>query len=168
MCTTRVRGDPKDMTSTTLISGILSILILAWLLTNQLRLRPLRSLRRRSTIGIALIVGGIFQALPFLQTHPLNALDFALLALSLLIGMGLATVRARTINFFPREDRLYIRGTWLTAALWIVGIAQHLLMDALITPGLGMATLTLYFGPVLLAQAAVVSLRARRLEPAAA
>jgi hypothetical protein len=87
--------------------------------------------------------------------------DLALTALSIAIGLGLAVVRARTIRIWAEAGNVWQQGTWVTAVLWVVGLGQHLLLDAVGAPGLGSVSLLLYFGVIIFAQRLVVLGRAR-------
>jgi hypothetical protein len=78
--------------------------------------------------------------------------------LSLIIGIALAAVRALTIRIWADGDQVLRRGTVLTALLWVVSLAQHMIVGGLL---LGDATLLIYFGLVLIAQQQVLMVRAR-------
>lgn len=59
------------------------------------------------------------------------------------------------------QGNAWHQGTWVTALLWVARLGQHLLLDTLVAPGLGSASLLLYFGVVIFAQRLVVLGRAR-------
>ncbi|MEW2549918.1 hypothetical protein AB0910_29830 [Streptomyces sp. NPDC047002] len=136
--------------------------VLAWLLVRQLSERPLKE---KSRVALVLVVVGAVETVAFAGHHPLSGHDAAILLASLLVGVGLATVRAFTVRLAVRGGQVVRRGTWLTGLLWIAGIAQHFLMDTTVAAGLGQVTILLYFGVVLLAQRQVLNARARTGAP---
>ncbi|TDP96675.1 hypothetical protein [Labedaea rhizosphaerae] len=143
-----------------LINIAVTVLVLAFLLSRQLAVRPLRE---RSMIGLVLLVVGLVEAGQFVSAHSLDAGDLALLVLSLAIGCALAVVRALwTIRLWVQDGRTMRQGNALTALLWVVSLGQHLAVDKVVLAGAGSATILLYFGVVLVVQREVLVLRARR------
>lgn len=143
-----------------LINIVITVLVLAFLLTRQLSARPLRD---RSLIGLILVlVGLVGSAQFFTKNHP-GAGDVALLVVSLAIGVALAAVRALwTVRLWVQDGRTMRQGSALTAVLWVVSLGQHLAMDKLVMTGAGTATILLYFGIVLMVQREVLLMRAKR------
>jgi FtsH-binding integral membrane protein len=146
------------MDSTAVINLVVTLAVLAWLLTRQLTERPLKE---KSRIGLVLIVVGAIETVSFAGSHSLSAHDALLLVASLVVGIVLAALRAFTVRLRTDGGQITRRGTWLTAVLWIVGIGLHYLMDAGVSSGFGSVTVLLYFGVVLLAQRQILLARAR-------
>jgi hypothetical protein len=143
-----------------LLNIAVTVLVLAFLLSRQLTVRPLRE---RSVIGLVLVVVGLVEVAQFAGAHPMGAGDIALLVLSLAIGCALAVVRALwTIRLWVQDGRTMRQGNALTALLWVVSLGQHLAVDKVVLAGAGTATILLYFGVVLVVQREVLVLRARR------
>ena len=143
-----------------LLNIVIAVLVLAFLLSRQLAVRPLRE---RSMVGLVLVVAGLVEAAQFLTAHHPGAGDVALLVLSLAIGCALAAVRALwTIRLWVQNGRTLRQGTALTALLWVVSLGQHLAVDKVVLAGAGSATVLLYLGVVLVVQQEVLVVRARR------
>jgi hypothetical protein len=71
-------------------------------------------------------------------------------------------VRALTVRLWRNGDLVLRQGTWVTMALWIVGVAIHALVGAL--ADISDSTLLLYMGITLGAQQLIVQARARQPE----
>ncbi|MFB6535480.1 hypothetical protein ACFCY8_19050 [Streptomyces noursei] len=140
----------SDPTTTNLA---VTAVVLLWLVARQLVERPLRE---RSPVGLVLLTLGAVQTGWYVTAHPLSWRDGALVVASLAVGVLLAAVRAFTVRLSVRGDRIVRRGTPLTAALWVVGLGQHFLIDTGVAAGLGAVTVLVYFGVVLLAQQLVL------------
>lgn len=146
------------MSHALLINIAITIAVLLWVLYRQLSTRPIKE---RSKVGIILIGVGVVETLVMLQHGTPTAEDIGLLLLSLLIGIGLAAVRATTVKIWSTHGVALRRGTILTALLWLVSIAQHLAVEHFISDGLGEATLLIYLGFVLAAQQRILIVRAK-------
>ncbi|KUL38835.1 hypothetical protein ADL22_16340 [Streptomyces sp. NRRL F-4489] len=144
----------NDPTTTDLV---LTAAVLLWLLSRQLRERPLRE---QPVAGLVLLAIGAVQTGWYATVRPLSVRDGALVAASLVIGIALAAVRAYTVRLAVRDGRVTRRGTPLTAVLWVAGLGQHFLIDTQVAAGLGAVTVLCYFGVVLLAQQWVLVARA--------
>ncbi|MGV4925579.1 hypothetical protein K2224_19590 [Streptomyces sp. BHT-5-2] len=135
----------------------ITAVVLLWLLSRQLVERPLRE---KSPVGLVLIVIGAVETGWYVTAHPLSWRDGALVVASLAVGVLLAALRAFTVRLSVRGGRVVRQGTVLTAALWVVGLGQHFLIDTAVTAELGAVTVLFYFGVVLLAQQLVLVRRA--------
>jgi hypothetical protein len=75
-----------------------------------------------------------------------------------------------TVRIWREGGQLLMRGTWLTAVLWVVAVAAHLGYDYLVVGGgknagsVGNATILLYLMVSLTIQRFVMLTRAQRLE----
>jgi hypothetical protein len=123
-------------------------LVLARVLARQLRARPVADDAR---LGVIVATVGLVETAAFARNVGLRPADLAVTTASLAIGGLLAVARARTLRLWrvrqPGEpSQVWQRGRALTVALWLAGLAQHLLLDSLTAPGLGIATLPLYLG----------------------
>ncbi|MGC0364224.1 hypothetical protein ABH922_002208 [Rhodococcus sp. 27YEA15] len=143
-------------------AGITNILIAAvvliWLMFRQLTAQPLRE---HSRLGLVLIIIGAVETVSAFSVNSFPVRDLVWVAASILVGVGIAAVRGYTVRIWRQDSDVYRQGTWITAILWIVGIGQHLLVDQVVSAGLGAATLLLYFGIVIAAQRQVILSRAR-------
>lgn len=138
---------------------VIAGVVVVWLLIRQLTPRPVKE---KSLFGVVILAYGVFAASTFPASAPVTVVDVAVLIGSAILGCALAALRAFTVRLRREGDRLIQQGTALTALLWIVGLAQHLLSELLMTvPMLAQATLLLYVGVVILVQRAVLLARAR-------
>lgn len=138
---------------------VLTLAVLAWVLWSQLRVRPART---RQTLSIVILMLGIASLYAWNLAHPLSHGAILLIATSLVfLAIGLGVLRAYTVRLWLENGQLMRQGTWLTAALWIVGIAGHFLLEG--ASGASSASALLYLGLTLLAQGMVLRTRAARL-----
>jgi hypothetical protein len=144
--------------SSSVINIVVGLLVLAWIISRQVRRQPLN---QKTRLGLILAAVGAVETWNFVQHNHVAGRDLALTGLSIAIGLGLAVVRARTIRIWAEAGNVWQQGTWVTALLWVVGLGQHLLLDAVGAPGLGSVSLLLYFGVIIFAQRLVVVGRAR-------
>lgn len=140
------------------VNIVIGLLVLAWLISGQLRRKPLNA---KTRLGLILAVIGLAETWNFLRHAHVADRDLALTGLSIVIGIALAAARARTIRIWQEQGEAWQQGTWLTALLWVAGLGQHLLLGEVAAPGLGSASLLLYFGVIIFAQRLVVQGRAR-------
>jgi hypothetical protein len=139
---------------------LIAVVVLAWVLSRQL---SVRRLQERSRVGLILLLIGVIETAHFLSSHSLAARDVVLLIASAAVGCGLAVVRAFTVRIWADQGEVLRQGTVWTAALWLVSIGQHLLLDSLVSvDGLAQTSLLAYFGLVLLVQQTVLVDRARK------
>jgi hypothetical protein len=138
---------------------VIGLLVLGWIISKQVTRQPLTT---KTRLGLILAVVGLAETWDFTRNHHVTGADLALTALSIAIGLGLAVVRARTVRVWADDQgQIWQQGSWVTALLWVAGLGQHLLVDSLVAPGFGSASLLLYFGIVIFAQRWVVLGRAR-------
>lgn len=151
---------------------IIGIVVLAVLLSRQLITRRLsESYRLSAILGIL----GIVEFAEFLSGHPHDDGGIAVaVAGSLVLAAGFGAVRALTVRVWRENGQLLRRGTWLTAALWIVSLAAHLGYDYLVAGhitgknggNVGDATILLYLVVTLFVQRFIMLNRAARQEAA--
>jgi hypothetical protein len=147
---------------------VLGVVVLGLLIYRQLRRRPVNASGLRLVAILAVI--GVIQAYQFLDKHHSGAVTYAALGGSLVLAAVFGALRAVTVRVWLQGGQPWSKGSWLTAALWIVALAAHLGYDALVTPGrgssgLGAATLVLYLAVSLGIQRVVTQVRASRLQP---
>jgi len=141
------------------VSLAVSLVLLAYFLWNQLRVRRVSS---RLTLPVLLIVLGAVQLSQYASVHPLSPTAMALILGSFLfVAIGLGAVRAYTVRVWRKDGQLWRQGTYVTAALWIGGAAIHLLLDR--AAGATAASDLLYLGLTLTAQRLVLEARAKRM-----
>jgi len=85
----------------------------------------------------------------------------------LLFADDLAAVRGDGVfeTLLVRDGRAWQQGNWITALLWIIGLAAHLGYDALVykSSALGNVTILLYLAVSLAVQRVILQTRADRL-----
>jgi hypothetical protein len=145
-----------------LANYVIGALLLIWIIKGQVSRKPVNE---KAVLGIVLTAIGLVETLSLIQHTPPRVVDLGLTVLSIVIGGVLAVIRAHTIRLWSEgygpQRVVWQQGNWLTALLWIVGIGQHLLLDAFVAPGLGSTSLLLYFGVIIFAQRQIVIMRAR-------
>ena len=112
-----------------MLSALVGITVLAWVIVNQLRPKPLKA-RRLRLAGILAVVG-VVQLVSAAGAHPVPLLGWTLPALGLAIGAALGALRAHTVHLWFRDGVVWTQGHALTAALWVVGIGAHVGLDVL-------------------------------------
>lgn len=154
------------------LTALVGVVVFAFILYRQLRSRPVggASGYRRPAIFAAV---GIFFTLQYLSTNRVTATAVGALVVSLLVGAGLAWLRAWSVRLWHREGEWWRRGTAVTLVLWLCAIGSHLGIDALVGHldpaeglgrGLGNATTLLYLGLSLGLQHLVLLRRVGRLD----
>ncbi len=149
---------------------VIGVVILGLLVYRQLRSRPLRGNQR---ILLVLLLLGLVEAWGYFHggKHSASAAAVAL-AGSLVLAAVFGAVRAFTVRIWTQDGQPWVKGNWLTAALWVLALAAHLGYDYLVGQhkdigDIGGATVVLYLAATLAAQRIVVSYRAQRLDPVA-
>ena len=118
------------MTGATITNLIIGVAVLAWVVSRQLTTRRLRENYR---LAIILAVVGVVQFATFLKGHTSHGgAIVAAVAGSLVIAAVFGVVRAMTVRVWRQDGQLLRRGTWLTAALWVLAFAAHLGYDYLV------------------------------------
>ncbi|WP_018178768.1 hypothetical protein [Jongsikchunia kroppenstedtii] len=139
---------------------LIAVVVIGFVLYRQMTPRPVRAASRLPLI--LLIIGGV-QTVQHFQHGVSSIADIGLVAVSMLVGVGLAAARAHTVRLHRDESgQVWRTGTAATLVLWIVAIAQHVAIHLVVDPGLASASLMLYFGAVLLVQNLLVTRRAER------
>jgi UDP-N-acetylmuramyl pentapeptide phosphotransferase/UDP-N-acetylglucosamine-1-phosphate transferase len=145
---------------------VIGVAVLALLIYRQLRTRPVNA----SGVRLAAILGviGLVEAYQFIQQHHAGPVTYAALLGSLVLAAGFGILRAVTVRIWLHDGEPWSRGSWITAALWIVALAVHLGYDALVAghgrDNVGAATIVLYLAVSLAIQRVIVRLRAQRLQ----
>jgi UDP-N-acetylmuramyl pentapeptide phosphotransferase/UDP-N-acetylglucosamine-1-phosphate transferase len=144
---------------------VIGVAVLALLIYRQLRTRPVNASGLRVVASIGVI--GLVETCQFLQQHHPGAVTYAALLGSLALAAGFGILRAATVRIWLTGGQPWSRGSWVTAALWIVALAVHLGYDALVAghgrDNVGAATIVLYLAVSLAIQRVIVRLRAQRL-----
>ena len=152
---------------------IIGILVLALVLSRQLMTRRLSESYRLSLI---LAVIGIVEFVEFLNGHPGDDGGIAAAVVgSLVLAAAFGAARAPTVRVWREDGQLLRKGTWLTAALWVLALAAHLGYDYLVAGhitgennggNVGGATVLLYLVVSLTVQRFVLLNRVARQEAA--
>jgi hypothetical protein len=164
------------------VNIIIDAAALAWLLTRQVRARPLSESYTLplvlAVVGLlefgAYLMGGGQQLASFLKGHRSfttiadGKTVLAAVAGSLILAVVTGAIRAPTIRLWWQDGQYWRKGTWVTLTLWIVSLGAHLGYDALIAhstgkAAIGDATMLLFFAVSLTAQRVILTARARRV-----
>jgi hypothetical protein len=164
------------------VNIIIDVAALAWLLTRQVRARPLSESYALplilAVVGVAefgaFLMGGGQQFASFLKGHrsfatiPDGKTVLAAVAGSLILAVVTGAIRAPTVRLWWQDGQYWRKGTWVTVTLWIVSLGAHLGYDALIAHSTGQAaigdsTLLLFFAVSLTAQRVILTARAHRI-----
>lgn len=68
-----------------------------------------------------------------------------------------------TVWLWRQDGQTYRQGNVLTTALWLISLALHVAIDAMVTPSLGSVSILLYFGIIIVVQQQVLLARARSM-----
>jgi len=152
---------------------IIGIAALAFILYRQLAVRRVRDSYR---LVIILAVVGVLELSRFLSNRNGSHVGDGRIALALagsaVLAVGMGVLRAMTVRLWRgRDGQLLRKGTWLTATLWVLAVAAHLALDALVAGGvsgktgnIGNATILLYLAVSFGVQQMVLLKRAERAE----
>jgi hypothetical protein len=160
------------MTGANITNLVIGVAVLVLFVSRQLTTRRLRESYR---LLIILAVIGVVQFATFLKGHPHH--DGAIVAAvvgSLILAAVLGAARAPTVRVWRQDGQLLRKGTWLTAALWVVAFAAHLGYDYLVAGdvtgknggSVGNATILLYLVVSLAIQRFIMLARAARQDAA--
>ena len=158
------------MSGSTVVSLVIGLAVLAFVISRQLMTRRLNENYRLSSI---LAVIGVVEFVGFLNGHPSNHAGIVEAVVgSLVLAGGFGVARALTVQVWRQDGQLLRRGTWLTAALWIVAVAAHYGYDYLVAGhiagknggNVGDATVLLYLVVSLTVQQYVLLARVAREE----
>lgn len=108
---------------------IVGIVVLGWILYNQLRVRQFSP--RRLRVAAILGVLGLVEIVSAAGTHPASLVGWTLLITGLVVGAALGLLRAATVRLWVRDGTVYTQGHAMTAVLWVVGIGVHIGLDLL-------------------------------------
>lgn len=161
------------MNQQNVINILIAVIVLVWVLSRQLKVRPLRE-HRPYTLMILLAVLGLFQISQLAAHVQISAAAYGALIVGLASGALFGWLRGRYIHLWRADGVLMRQGNWLTVVLWVVGIALHLGFDVagvLLSPNghsdsLGTVGIMLYLAVALAAQRFATLARARGLEGA--
>ena len=153
------------MPESQIIYIVVGLAVVVLIVVMQLKTRPLReSSATRLTVILGVI--GVVEIYNAAKGHPLGAWTVPWLAGSVIIGGALGAARAVTVRIWRTEDgTALVKGTAVTAVLWIVSVAAHFALQVGINhstriAGFGSASLLLYLAITLGAQRAVLRRRA--------
>jgi hypothetical protein len=167
------------------MSIVIDLVALIWLLSRQIRARPLNESYKipliLAVVGLvefgAFLLGGGQQLAAFLKGHrpfitiPDAKTILAAVAGSLVLAVVSGAIRAPTIRLWWQDGQYWRQGNWVTLILWIGSLGAHLGYDALIAhstgkAAVGDATMLLFFAVSLTAQRVILTARAsRQLRP---
>jgi len=149
----------------------IGLIVVGLLLVRQLQ--P-RQAKETSSIPLVLILGavGIAEMSKAIGSHHLTSATVTWLTVNLMAGAGMGAIRAATVKVWRAEDgSAWRQGTVVTAGLWLVSLAAHLALDAVIDhtsqiAALGTSSILLYLAVTLGVQREIVRRRTTPLAPA--
>ena len=142
----------------TLIEYAIGAVILGLVLIQQLRARPLR---RVPVAGIFLAAIGTAALMVLAIKHVISNGQLELILLSLAITASLGAARGLLTRLWREGQTVWRQGGYVTILLWMLAIAQHIAFDIVLPRGVGLATLSLFFGVSLISQFIVAVIRTR-------
>jgi len=154
------------------INILIAVVVLVWVLSRQLRAKPLKE-QRPYTIMIVLGVLGVFQIVQLAGHTQITGAAYGALVAGLASGAFFGWLRGRCVHLWRADGVLMRQGNWLTVVLWVVGIAIHLGLDeagAVLSPNngainsLGTVGIMLYLAVALASQRFATLARAERLD----
>lgn len=141
------------------ISIAVSLLVLAYLLYRQRKIRPVRN-RVSFTLPLILAILGLSNFQYYFSSKPLSMTTTISIIFSLLfLAVGMGAIRALSVSLWMRDGVVFRQGTWLTITLWIVTLALHLVVDHIGQSG--ESTLLIYYAITLFVQRVIVQSRAK-------
>jgi uncharacterized membrane protein len=153
------------MSGTQLTYVVIGVGVVALLVGFQMRTRPLRE-NSSTRLTLILAVIGIVEVYNAAKGHTLGTTTVAWTVGSLIVGGVLGALRAMTVKVWRDENgSAFVKGTVLTAALWVVSLGAHLAIEVGINDstkiaGFGASSLLLYLAVTLGAQRETVRRRA--------
>ena len=160
------------MSSSSVVSLVIGIAVLALLIARQLRTRRLRENYRLMAI---LAVIGVIEFANFLKGHTENETKIIVAVIgSLVLAAAFGVLRALTVKVWRESGQLLMKGSWLTGVLWAIAVAAHLGYDYLVVgsdagknaSALGNSTVLLYLAVSLTVQRLILLTRASRMDVA--
>lgn len=128
------------------------------------RQRQVRPPEVKLVLPVVLVVLGAVGLVGYLRSHPISHAGLVLLAVSIVAdAAGLGAIRAGTVRLWTQDGQSLRQGSWLTVALWLVGVAIHVVLDN--AAGTGSQTVLLYLGVTLAAQRLALQARVQRTGP---
>lgn len=150
----------------TLTNILIAIIIIGFILSRQLRERPVRE-DKGYTMLIVLGIAGLAQVAQGIEKFSdIPPVAYGVLLASLLVGAGFGVWRAAKMHLWRDHGTLVRQGNWITVVLWIVGMGLHLGSDVVlerISPHaatLGSSSIVLYIAVSLAVQRYVMMRRA--------
>lgn len=131
----------------------------------QVTPRPVKSGMR---VPLILAVVGLVELVLYLQGKHDSGTIITEMAGSLMLAVILGAVRATRVRLFVRDGQPWMRGTWLTAVLWLASFGAHIGYESLFgghgTSGAraGNVTIVLYLAVTYIVQRVVLLGRAQR------
>jgi 4-hydroxybenzoate polyprenyltransferase len=155
----------------TVITVIISLIVLGFILSRQLREQPIKE-DRGFQLPILLCVFGLLEiATSFeAETKGLTFLSVILLLVGLFSGAIFGWIRAKNTHLWYDKGQLMRQGNVITIVLWVVGIGLHLGLESFsghINPASASITNTsilLYLGISLAVQRYITLQRARLIK----
>lgn len=142
----------------TLIEYAVGTVICGLVLFQQLRARPVR---RFPAAGIFLAAIGTVALTVLAVKHVISNGQLELILLSLAITAMLGVARGALTRMWREARKVWRQGGFTTILLWILAIAQHMAFDLALPRGVGLATLSLFFGVSLISQFTTITIRSR-------
>ncbi|WP_104091453.1 hypothetical protein [Arthrobacter sp. GMC3] len=160
------------MNQQNVINILIAAVVLIWVISRQLRARPLKE-QRPYTLMMVLGVVGLVQIVQLAGRVQITGAAYGALVAGLVSGAIFGWLRGRYVHLWRVDGVLTRQGNWLTIVLWVVGIAIHLGLDQAgevlspnngATNSLGTVGIMLYLAVALAAQRFATLARAKNLD----
>jgi hypothetical protein len=146
------------------VTIVVAVLLISFVIYQQLRTRPINA-RQLVVLPVILAILGIVNV----NRHPPAsvAADTALVA-SVVIALAFGIARGFTTQVWWSDGVLLRKGTWVTLALWIVGIAFRLAVGVVaqregVSANVTSGEIPLFLGITLAAQNVLIWLRGQEV-----
>jgi hypothetical protein len=153
-----------DLSTTNALNYVITAALVVWVLTRQLRARPVL-VRKLFALPVILgIIGiGTLNSAASKGSAHFTSNDATWLAIDLAVTVVLGLFRGVSIRVYPQDGVLWRRGTWVTLAGWLVSFAVRGAIGVLAADDgarlVASSALMLSFGVSLAVQSAVIYLR---------
>ncbi len=103
------------------------VLVLAYILSRQVRIRAVPRLPRLQ-VPVILSIIGLIQFVDYTGSHHVTQTEYDWVLGTLIVGAGLlGAIRALTVKIWVMNNWVVRQGTWVTMTLWVVSLAAHFL-----------------------------------------
>lgn len=150
-----------DLNATNAFNYVITAALVVWVLTRQLRARPV-IVRKLFVLPVILVVIGIgsLDSAVSKSGGTFTSNDVTWLAIDISATVVFGVLRGLSIRLYPQDGALWRKGTWATLVAWVLSFAVRAVIGLLATDNhakvVGSSGLMLSFGVTLAVQGAVI------------